>query len=131
MWNRAGFLAAGSSAASEKQSFEKILCAMCNYIHVAMNSIDTEMSAGFKSCDLYPDTKNVQNYCSARARPGSNSKPSCSQAEEKPQPLRVGRKCFWGGFALSPAGLPASAGGAFGAGFGMREGGWSVRWEQG
>lgn len=48
----APLLVAGSSA-KERSSFAKILCAVCNYIPVVMNSIGSKMSAGFKSCDPF------------------------------------------------------------------------------
>lgn len=44
-------LVAGSFPAKERSSFAKILCAVCNYIPVVMNSIGSKMSAGFESCD--------------------------------------------------------------------------------
>lgn len=81
------------------------------------------MSAGFESCDPYTGNKNIQNFCSTCACIKSNSKPSCFETQVKPQPLRIRRKCFWGGFALSPAGFPASASEVFSTGF--------VTWENG
>lgn len=49
-------LVAGSSTAKERSSFAKILCAVCNYIPVVMNSIGSKMSAGFESCDPFTVT---------------------------------------------------------------------------
>lgn len=85
VWNWAGFSSASSAGGrlfhcwGKEFVCNKIVCAMCNYIHVVINSIDTEMSAEFKSRDPYTANKNVQNYCSTCACVKSNSKPSCSK----------------------------------------------------
>lgn len=89
-WNGVGFLSVSSAGGRLCQCrgkefiCNKILCAMCNYICIMMNSIDTEMSAGFESCDPYTGNKNIQNFCSTCTCIKSNSKPSCSETQVKP-----------------------------------------------